>query len=47
MFRSRLDGAHNRLDTVSPPGFVAWSGGKDSTVAALIAVEHWGRYPPL
>lgn len=47
MFRSRLDGAHNRLDTVSPPGFVAWSGGKDSTVAALIAVEHWGQDFPV
>ena len=46
-FRARLAGARERLDSVSPPGFVAWSGGKDSTAAALLAVEHWGADFPV
>lgn len=40
-----IDQAHNILDRVKPPGFVAWSGGKDSTVAAWIANEHWPGIP--
>lgn len=40
-----IDQAHTILDRVQPPGFVAWSGGKDSTVAAWIADQHWPGIP--
>jgi len=37
--------ARETLGRVEPPGYVAWSGGKDSTVTAAFAVEKWPDIP--